>query len=397
MKPVSAKDWHKTVEEALAPLREAAAAKKCWACGCFRNLLETIKKAFPGNRLPQELEEAVNHARERLEEVKHSCLGCEVCYPALVINALSRLVGEEALDFEVCPGETVEERRGWPPLPGAYTVLRYRAPVAVCTLMDEDLTAAVSQRAGTEIALVGTLQTENLGIERLVHNVSANPHLRFLVICGADSRQAVGHWPGQSLLAMIRGGVDDRGRIIGARGKRPLLRNITLEAIAHFRRTVEVVDLLGISQVPAIIAAARECAARDPGPVEAFQSQPAVQVIPGYLPSRMVADPAGYFVVYVDRIREMLSLEHYLNDGMLDAVIEGASAAELYIPAIDQGLISRLDHAAYLGRELAKAEDSLRSGAAYIQDAAPETCGPLSLAPPLLNPGCSPSCREVGA
>jgi tetrahydromethanopterin S-methyltransferase subunit A len=86
----------------------------------------------------------------------------------------------------------------------------------------------------------------------------------------------------------------------------------------------------------------------------------------------MSSDKAGYFVVYPDRARRVLLLEHYRNDGVLDVVIEGRAAAELYYPAIEQGLISRLDHAAYLGRELARAERALESGAPYVQDAAPE-------------------------
>ena len=57
-------------------------------------------------------------------------------------------------------------------------------------------------------------------------------------------------------------------------------------------------------------------------------------------------------------------LEHY-HDGALDVVIEGTNASELYISAIKKGLLSRLDHAAYLGRELARAEHSLMTGETY--------------------------------
>jgi hypothetical protein len=60
MKPASEKDQHRALQEALAPLREPAAAKKCWACGCFHDLLETIKRAFPKEQLPTELNDAVN-------------------------------------------------------------------------------------------------------------------------------------------------------------------------------------------------------------------------------------------------------------------------------------------------------------------------------------------------
>lgn len=51
---------------------------------------------------------------------------------------------------------------------------------------------------------------------------------------------------------------------------------------------------------------------------------------------------------------------------------EGRRAAELYIPAIEKGLVSRLDHAAYLGKELARSEEALLNGGTYVQDAAPE-------------------------
>lgn len=111
----------------------------------------------------------------------------------------------------------------------------------------------------------------------------------------------------------------------------------------------------------------------------------------GYVPERMVPDPAGYFVVYVDGSRRLLSLEHYGKDGVLRAIIEGRTAAELYTPAIDSGLISRLDHAAYLGRELARAEAALASGAPYVQDAAPER--PPS-SPVVAAGGCDAMCTD---
>ena len=95
-------------------------------------------------------------------------------------------------------------------------------------------------------------------------------------------------------------------------------------------------------------------------------------VVAGYLPEQAIPDPAGYLVIYADQRRRRLILEHYRTDGLLDAVIEGATAAEVCAPAIEGQMVSRLDHAAYLGRELARAEQALRTGEAYAQDAAPE-------------------------
>jgi len=37
------------------------------------------------------------------------------------------------------------------------------------------------------------MHTENLGIERLITNILANPEIRFLILCGEDTQKAVGH------------------------------------------------------------------------------------------------------------------------------------------------------------------------------------------------------------
>ena len=355
--------------EAAAQLHKAVRAKKCWPCGCFHDTVHAIDATFPAGQRSAPLDDVLRVAGERLTPRQYACLGCAVCYPALALNAFAEL-GELAVP--ACSTDTVEAREGWPPLPGSYTVLRYRAPVAVCTLMDEALATAIARATPPAVALVGTLQTENLGIERLILNVLANPHVRFLVLCGADSQQAIGHLPGQSLLALAHAGLNDRARIVGARGKRPVLRNVSAAAVEHFRSTVDVIDLVGHAELSTVLEAVRTCAARDPGPAPAFAPERVVLPLRGYLPQRMVPDAAGYFVLYVDRIRGMLSLEHYRTDGMLDAVIEGREAAELYISAIDQHLVSRLDHAAYLGRELARAEHALRTDTLYVQDGASE-------------------------
>ncbi|MGC8625477.1 MAG: DUF4346 domain-containing protein [Phycisphaerae bacterium] len=351
--------------EAVSRLQEAVDAKKCWRCGCLRSSLEAIDRAIPVERRSSGLADVIEKARTRLVPVQYDCLGCEVCYPPLAMNALQ-------IDAEACPSEKVEVRSGWPPLPGAYTVLQYQAPVAVCTLTDETLAVSVAAQRWPEVSIVGNMYTENLGIERLIQNIIANPNLRFLILCGTDSRQAVGHLPGQSLLALAQCGAGESGRIIEAKGKRPILRNISREMVEHFRQTVEIVNLVGVTELAAIAQAAAACALRNPGPAVRWLGGQSVPIIPGYLPDKMVSDPAGYFVVYVDRPKRRLALEHYQNTGVLDVIIEGSAASELYVPAVERKLVSRLEHAAYLGRELARAERSLGTNELYVQDAAPE-------------------------
>ncbi len=359
-------------EEILTQLQQGIAAKKCWSCGCYRGLVTAVEQSLPEAERSEDLKTALGRAHELMQPVRYDCLGCDVCYPALATDALVEIGGESAAALTSCPTDDVAPREGWPPLPGSYTPLRYGAPVAVCTLTDDALAAELTRHADPAVGIVGTLQTENLGIERVIQNVLANPNIRFLVVCGGDSRRAVGHLPGQALIALSANGVDDNRRIKGATGKRPVLRNLDSEDIEHFRRTVEVVDLINTTDPAVILEAVHACADRKPGMAAPFASARTVPTIRGYVPERMTPDPAGYFVIYPDRERYTLLLEHYLNTGVLSAVIEGTTATELYIPAIERGLITRLDHAAYLGRELARAEVSLRSSEAFAQDAAPE-------------------------
>jgi tetrahydromethanopterin S-methyltransferase subunit A len=375
------------IAEAVRQLGEAASAKKCWHCGCLHGSLRAIGEAIPEKKRPEALGEVMATARSRLRELKYDCLGCEVCFPAVAVNALG-------VEGDACPSEPVQAREGWPALPGSYTVLRFHAPVAVCTLTDETLMRELVATADSNLAIVGTMQTENLGIERLILNTIANPNVRFLILCGDDSRQVVGHLPGATLLALAGAGVDENLRIIGAPGKRAVLRNINREAIEHFRRTVQMVDLIGEKFAGRVVKTAGSCAKQNPGPAQKYSGVRSIETVAGYLPTKMVSDPNGYFVVFPDRQRRLLLLEHYGNDGVLDVVIEGKSPAEVYIPAAERALVSRLDHAAYLGKELARAEQALEAGVAYVQDAAPEDGSGSKQLPPVAANNLIPGRRK---
>ena len=249
------------LEQAVHQIQEAAEAKKCWPCGCLHDSLKEIETAFPQASRPPELAHATAAAREQLEDVRYDCLGCEVCFPAIAVNAL-------AIEGAGCASEPVEERSGWPPLPGDYFALRYRAPVAVCALNSDELWSHLAEGAPDGLAIVGSLHTENLGIERVIRNVLANPHIRFLILCGKDTQQAIGHLPGQSLASLFEGGIDDRGRIAGAKGRRPVLKNVTHDHVEGFRRQVEAVNLIGEENRDVILEQIADCAARNPGPFE---------------------------------------------------------------------------------------------------------------------------------
>lgn len=349
-------------------LTKAAGAAKCRPCGCALDAAKVLS-ALPGST-PAGLVNAARELGSRSVAQQYTCLGCALCWPAQALDAAAEagLIAETAV---ICPVEPAVPREGWPPLPGDYTVLRYTAPVAVCTLGDPELAAAVAGAGDPVVALAGTLSTENLGIERLVQNTISNPNLRFVILAGAEVDQEVGHHPGGTLLALAAHGVDPRGRIIDAPGRRPRLQNLTAEEVTHFRDHVELIDLIGITDPDAITAIARACAERDPGPAPLPPGSRPVPVMQATSPKRTIADPAGYLVLHIDRTRRLLVIEHYRNNGSVTCTVEARSAADGYSTVLEAALVSRLDHAAYLGRELARAEHALLTGQSYRQDAAP--------------------------
>ena len=366
-------------------LTEAVRARKCHGCGCLHKTVDALSKTAVGRT---ELAPALAEARAVFIPKEYDCLGCSVCYPAIAANAFAEAYPSDWDSLDLCPTDTPSERRGWPPLPGDYHVLRYRAPVAVCTLNSAELASRLAKRAPEGIAIIGTLHTENLGIERAIRNVLANPNIRFLLLCGEDTQQVIGHLPGQSLASLFREGIDERRRIRGARGKRPVLKNVRREQVDAFLRQVDLVEAIGEERDEAILERVESCLRRDRGPFEQRIVESVVPEIEATEPQRLVSDPAGFFVVYPDSPRRRLVVEHYTNDGVLECVIEGPTPAAIVAAIIERNLITRLDHAAYLGRELARAEHSLLTGEPYVQDRAPgEPVVPASC-------GCESTCQS---
>jgi dihydropteroate synthase len=77
-------------------------------------------------------------------------------------------------------------------------------------------------------------------------------------------------------------------------------------------------------------------------------------------------DKKGYFNIYVDFTKNKIIAAHAKKD--YDCVFEGDSSEALSKEIIEKGLISNLEHATYLGRELQKAEIFLKLGKGYVQD-----------------------------
>ena len=362
-------------QEALAQVENVIKFKKCWKCGCNQGAIKGLEKEV--QKLSQEDQNQIlpliEKAKSTFQPIEYDCLGCKTCFPGDMGNALSRAYPELELEPDSCASDDifVEKRNGFPPFPGNYKVLRYQAPVAICTLNSKDLIDPIVKTSHPAISIVGSLNTENLGIERVILNTISNPNIRHLVLCGEDSEQKIGHLPGQSLLSLFQNGIDPSRKIIGASGKRPILKNVSPEEIDQFRKQIEVVDLIGCSEVSNIVGAATTMQKRNKA---AFQGGNAmhnrIQPIRATPPKPLVLDPKGYFVIFPDHEKGNITVEHYLNSGVLNQIIEGEDIGSIYMTIIDLGLVSKLDHAAYLGKELARAHESIRTGIPYQQDQA---------------------------
>jgi dihydropteroate synthase-like protein len=81
-------------------------------------------------------------------------------------------------------------------------------------------------------------------------------------------------------------------------------------------------------------------------------------------------DKQGSFRIFIDREKQSIIVLHFmLSDLEVPAlIVKGKTAEGIYRKIVNLGLISKMDHAAYLGSELTKAEIALRTGKEYIQD-----------------------------
>jgi len=134
----------------------------------------------------------------------------------------------------------------YPPEEGRYLRGNDFSPVAVVIVLnaDEDkipteIEALVRAGVETGAALSGTVQTPNIGFEKLIWNIVGNPNIRFLVLGGPESE---GHGTGAALKALFANGIDEQSRIIGSDAPFPVLYNIPRPVVDRFLDQVTLVD-----------------------------------------------------------------------------------------------------------------------------------------------------------
>jgi tetrahydromethanopterin S-methyltransferase subunit A len=362
--------------EIVTELERGINLAKCQKCGCMQETLARLEAALPdlGGKVGL-LKENLTDWRPQLQSVEYACLGCDHCFPAVAQNRFTSAFPE--IDLPALGCEFQLNAGDWPPVGGEYDVVSASAPVAVSTLASVALACDLARLAPDGLAICGKTETENIGIDKLIKNIITNPALTHLVVCGIDSE---GHQTGKTLLALAKNGVDAGQRVIGSPGKRPVLRNVTPAEIEAFCRQVQLVDLIGCVD-PAEICATIETLATEAGPncdcsSCGCQAEPAVKISKPVVTAvnnpdaPVTLDRRGYFVIVPRRRKKCISVEYYDYDNRLHEILEGQSARSLYLAIIKRGWISELSHAAYLGKELTRAELALQHNLTYVQDGA---------------------------
>jgi tetrahydromethanopterin S-methyltransferase subunit A len=351
--------------------QKVAGIEKCRTCQCFHDMLLEFKELLKKRAGSRDFEVRLEGIM-KIAEVTHNCLGCDPCYPVPISNVICEMGGGSAASSgPVCqpaPIQILSMTPPWPVEQGEYVIGQKGSPVAISTLGSDDLPDSLAVKLGKErFSIIGKTHTENIGIEKIIKNTVTNPDIRFIILCGKETR---GHMAGQSVRSLLAHGVNSERRIANSTGKRPVLKNLDFSEIEHFRSQVEVIDLINTEDISLIEEKVNACIANNPGRFDKTLKLRRIDRIEAKQPRKLFLDSSGFFIIYPKKEEGRIYLEHYKEDGVLNEVVFGENPAWIASTAIERNLVSRLDHAAYLGRELAKAEFAIRTGATYTQDAA---------------------------
>lgn len=94
-------------------------------------------------------------------------------------------------------------------------------------------------------------------------------------------------------------------------------------------------------------------------------------------------DPNGYFLIRVNSYENNIEVGYCKSSNNPDVMVFGETPESIMYKIIDEGLLTRLDHAAYLGKELMKAYFALKNDLKYVQDAELENINSQSVKPEL--------------
>jgi tetrahydromethanopterin S-methyltransferase subunit A len=256
----------------------------------------------------------------------------------------------------------------WPFLGGRYRVFDVTAPVVVVGANAEALAEDLAALATPGICMVATQCRSAGDIEKLIRNIAANMAIQNVIVIGAETDKTAAL---TALLALLGADTqpDAQAQAI-ARKVTSRLDDVDLSALG---RQVRAISMPGTAETDRVIARISELASEANRPNTGFRA-PAQEDENGIervitarnIEYEMQPDKAGSFFVCIKN--KKIVVEQYTAKNDLLRIIEGHTARDLCITLIRNGWVSRLDHAAWLGRELLRAELSMQTGEQFVPD-----------------------------
>ncbi|HVY67132.1 MAG TPA: DUF4346 domain-containing protein [Gammaproteobacteria bacterium] len=254
----------------------------------------------------------------------------------------------------------------WPNMRGDYTVVDAGAAVVVASVAANALANELLTAAPAGLCMVARLHSPTNAAD-LLRAVGANLAVQAVICVGSDE-------PDEPLAAaLLKLG---RGDDVPAGPTGSLMNTLAAKLepanLAGLRKRVHFIDLLGCKDSKKLLAQV-EVASGGP-PVNAgiitHEDESGLEhlVVPLDVRYEVHADKTGRFDIRL--AEQSIIVEHRNARNEPLRIIEGKTARDICLTLIRNGWVSRLDHAAYLGRELARAELALRSGQVYAQDTA---------------------------
>jgi len=153
-------------------------------------------------------------------------------------------------------GHTSNEALKWPPLAGDYIVGNPKAAIAVMTCGSYDLPKRIIELKRNKVAIAGFCETENEGLAKIVQNIVSNPNIRHIIVCG---ERVKGHEPGQTVIALHLGGIDEKHAVTNSKGTIPTLLPTYFRGddpskyVKRFQQQIiSVLDMADVTSVEAI-------------------------------------------------------------------------------------------------------------------------------------------------
>ncbi len=254
----------------------------------------------------------------------------------------------------------------WPFVAGRYHVIDDTAPVIVVMPDNEALAETLAALSVRGLCMISSNCQSASDVEKLTRNVESNLAVHCIVMVGGVEGK---DYPAlQALCALFDDdqSISEKARRIahGARGK---LKTFDFAAL---QKRVHVVNMLDCNEVDKIVAGVIKYGSEGQRPdagfvVQGHDTTLGVQrvIAPIGIVHDYQNDKAGRYIIGTDK--DSIVVEHYNAKGELLRLVQGKSARDICIMLIRNGWISRLDHAAYLGRELTLAEIAMQQGVPY--------------------------------